>query len=498
MNAPLTKAPAVASNVPVKSRPPGVRTRLEAAFQNRENNEFLPAHIEILETPASPLSGVLLWSLATLLTSAIAWSCFARIDIFAVAPGRVQPSGRSKVVQPFETSKVKAILVENGARVATGTPLVALDDTDTRADLDAKRQNLEAIDAQIARYRATITAIETESEQAKPDFPTSIPSSIREQETSAMIADLAQYFSTRDNLVSKRDGNVATQGRFISSIAARRRLLAVLNERANMKQSLVNTGSGARSAVIDATQQVEQTNTDLAYDEGQLSEAKAAEVTSNRSVQQNKRESIAKQQQALVDSLEKRPSAEQDLAKAMLRQTMRTLSSPIDGTVQQLAVTTVGQVVTSGQPILVVVPTEGPINIEAQIDNKDIGFILPGQEAVIKVDAFPFTRYGTLDGTVTQVSRDAIDAREANASGDANETAKGQSVNPTTGETQTQNLVYPVNVELKRDRVMADGKDVRLTPGMTVSVEIRTGQRRVIDYLIAPILETSSSAGHER
>ena len=96
------------------------------------------------------------------------------------------------------------------------------------------------------------------------------------------------------------------------------------------------------------------------------------------------------------------------------------------------------------------------------------------------------------------MSRDAIDAREANASSDANATAKGQSVNPTTGETQTQNLVYPVKVELKRDRVMADGKDIRLTPGMTVSVEIRTGHRRVIDYLIAPIMETSSSAGHER
>ncbi len=265
-----------------------------------------------------------------------------------------------------------------------------------------------------------------------------------------------------------------------------------------MKQSLVNTSSGTKAALLDATQQVEQTNADIAYDQGQLAEAKASETTSNRSIQQNKNESLAKQQQALVDALEKRPAAQQDLAKAMLRQTMRTLSSPIDGTVQQLAVTTIGQVVTSGQSLLVVVPTDGSINIEAQVDNKDIGFLMPGQEAIIKVDAFPFTRYGTLDGTVTQVSRDAIDTHEANASGDANANAKGQSVNPTTGETQTQNLVYPVKVELTRDKISADGKDVRLTPGMTVSVEIRTGRRHVIDYLIAPILETSSTAGHER
>ncbi len=191
MNAPLKKLPAVPSRVPARSRPRGVRSRLEAAFQSRENNEFLPAHIEILETPASPLSAFLLWSLAALLTGALVWSCFASIDIFAVAPGRVQPNGRSKVVQPFETSKVRAVLVENGARVAIGTPLITLDDTDTKADLDAKQQNLEAIDAQIVRHRATIKAIETESAKIDAEFPSSVPPSIREQETSAMQADLA-------------------------------------------------------------------------------------------------------------------------------------------------------------------------------------------------------------------------------------------------------------------------------------------------------------------
>ena len=174
------------------------------------------------------------------------------------------------------------------------------------------------------------------------------------------------------------------------------------------------------------------------------------------------------------------------------------LTSPIDGTVQQVAVTTIGQVVTPGQPLLVIVPSDGPIDVQAQVENKDIGFVEVGQEAIIKVDAFPFTRYGTLSGKVMQVSRDAIESREASASGDADAIAKGQSVSQMTGTAPTQDLVYPVKVELDRDMIAADGKDVRLTPGMTVSVEIRTGHRRVISYLIAPILETTSSAGHER
>ena len=493
--------PVVAPLVPVppaRLRPRGIRTRLESAMQGRENNEFLPAHLEILETPPSPLSVAFLWVLVALMAGALLWSCIASIDIFAVATGRVQPSGRSKVVQPFETSKVKAVLVGNGARVAAGAPLIELDATDATADLEAKRQVFHAIDAQIARRRATIEAVNAERGSAAADFPPDVPAYVRDQETAAMQADLAQYVSTHENLVSKRDGNLATQARFVASIAARQRLLAVSRDRASMKQSLVETSSGTRAALMDATQQVEQAAADLAYDQGQLGEAKAAATTSERSIEQHKRETLAKQEQALADALEKRPGAEQDVVKATLRNAMRTLVSPIAGTAQQLAVTTVGQVVTPGQPLLVIVPSDGPIEVEAQVDNKDIGFVVPGQEAIVKIDAFPFTRYGTLEGTVTQVSGDAIDAREANASSDANAIAKGQSVNPTTGATQTQNLVYPVKVELKRDMIAADGKDVRLTPGMTTSVEIRTGHRRVIDYVIAPILETTSTAGHER
>ena len=112
-------------------------------------------------------------------------------------------------------------------------------------------------------------------------------------------------------------------------------------------------------------------------------------------------EVLAKQSQALATAIEKRPAAKQDLIKASLRQARMTLTSPIDGTVQQVAVTTIGQVVTPGQPLLVVVPSAGPIDVQAQVENKDIGFVEVGQEAIIKIDAFPFTRYGTLTGKVT-------------------------------------------------------------------------------------------------
>ncbi len=488
------RVPAIPANV----KPRGLRARLERAVQLRENNEFLPAHLEILDTPPSPFSLIFLWLLVAVLAGALLWSCVASIDIFSVATGRVQSSGRSKVVQPFEISKVAAILVSNGARVTAGTPLIRLDANDAAADVAAKFDTLKSIDAQIARYSAAIDAIKADRAQAIPDFPPEVPASTRVQETAAMQADLDAYASARDSLISKRNGNLATETRFVASIAARQRLIGVLEERTRMKQSLVDTASGTRAAVIDATQQVEQASADLAYDQGQLGEAKAAAITSDRSIAQNKSEVLAKEAQALATALEKRPAANQDLVKASLRRARMTINSPIDGTIQQVAITTVGQVVTPGQPLLVIVPSDGPIEIQAQVENKDVGFVEVGQEAVVKVDAFPFTRYGVLHGKVTQVSRDAIGSREANASGDAESIAKGQTVDQMTGTSPTQNLVYPIKVELDRDTISVDGKDVRLTPGMSVTVETRTGRRRAINYLIAPIVETTSSGGHER
>jgi hemolysin D len=166
--------------------------------------------------------------------------------------------------------------------------------------------------------------------------------------------------------------------------------------------------------------------------------------------------------------------------------------------VQQLAITTLGQVVAAGAALLVVVPSGGSIEIEALVQNKDIGFVSVGQHATVKVDAFPFTRYGTLDGTVVRVSRDAVDERDASGSSDTLSVARGGGVSPVSGTPRTQNLVFPVTVELVRDVIPTESGVVRLSAGMTTNVEIRTGSRRVIDYVLAPIRETVSQAGHER
>jgi hemolysin D len=498
---PRVPAPQNRLPVPAAARalsPRRLSERVRAFADNRENQEFLPAHLEILDTPPSPYAMAFTWTICLMFAVALLWSFFAHLDIHAVAAGRIQPSGRSKVVQPYDTGKVQAVYVENGSKVKEGDVLIDMEPTEADADLAAKRGDLAAFDAQIIRRLATIEAVRTDRPKAVAKFPDTIPAAIQAREQAAMAAEVSQYVSTRDALVSQIAEKDATQKRFSASIEARERLRAVLKERADMRETLVAKAAGTRAAVIDAVQQVEQVAADLAYDRGQMIEAQAAQKSLERRIEQLTSETIAKQHESLTEAAQKRDVLRQDVVKAALKRDRMHLTAPIAGTVQQLAVTTLGQVVTAGQPLLVVVPSDGPIEVEALVQNKDIGFVMPGQEAVVKIDAFPFTRYGSIEGKVLRVSRDAVDDKDAGGAGDAVSMARGQSLAPVSGTPRTQNLVFPVTIELSRSTIEADGKTVALTPGMTTSVEIRTGDRRVIDYLLSPVRETTSTAGHER
>lgn len=501
---PGSAPPALPSTtLPVPARPRALsakvfRERVRAIASSREDQEFLPAHLEILDTPPSPLAMVFTWTLCLMFGCVLLWSTLASLDIHAIASARIQPSGRSKVIQPFETSRVQVIHVHNGDTVKAGMPLIELDATEAKAELTATEDTLASYEAQIARRRASITAIKESLRTIEPEFPATVSASIRTRENAAMIAELSQYFATRAALSAQTAEKEATRQRFTASAAARERLKAVLSERATMRETLVARSSGTRAAVIDALQQVEQVAADLAYDQGQIVEAQAAEKSLERRIEQLTDETLAKQAQALTEASQKADTARQDAVRARVRWSRTQLRAPIDGTVQQLAVTTIGQVVTAGQPLLVVVPSSGPIEIEALVLNQDIGFVLLGQDAVVKIDSFPFTRYGTVEGKVIRISRDAIDDRDASGSTDVLSLARGQNIGAVTGTPRTQNLVFPVTIEVEKNNIVADGKPVVLSPGMTATVEIRTGNRRVIDYVLSPITETTSTAGHER
>ena len=238
--------------------------------------------------------------------------------------------------------------------------------------------------------------------------------------------------------------------------------------------------------------------TTQAGEQGQLSENEAALLTLDRKLEETTAQFVADQTQKLAEALRKADHLKSELVKASTKHERTRLTAPVDGTVQQLAVTTVGQVVSPGQALMTIVPFDAPIEIEALIQNQDIGFVELGQTAVVKIESFPFTRYGTVDGTVTKVSRDAVDEREASALSDPRSSAKSQS-SSTTGElSKGQNLVFPATIALAKNVIYVENKAIPLSPGMAVTVEILTGRRRALDYLLSPLREFTSNSAHER
>jgi hemolysin D len=462
------------------------------------DREFLPAALEILVTPPSPVAKSLLLSICALFFGALAWSYFGWIDIYAVAPGKIQPDGGSKVVQPVDAGKVVAITVQNGSQVNAGDVLVELDPTESAADREAQARDFEAESAEAARRKAAIAAAQTEAMQPLPiAFSAGISEPVRRREEGVQVADLAQLRSTIEGFKSQRAEKAATKTRLQSTIAERQKLLTLSKERVTMREKLDALGVGSRAQTIEALQTYETQLTTDTDERGQLLEAGAAMASLTQKIDQSITQFIADQSQKLAEAEHKRDHAEQDLIKAQSKANHTALTAPISGTVQQLAVSSLGQVVTSGQPLLTIVPLDQPLEIKAMIANQDIGFVDLGQQAVVKVDSFPFTRYGTIDGTVEKVSRDAVDERDATELSDAANAARPQGAAPGS-PIKTQNLVFPATIRLAKRSVDVGGKDVALMPGMGVTVEIKTGQRRAIDYLLSPLREIVSQTARER
>ncbi len=435
----------------------------------------MPAALEIVESPASPIAVSFIWAICILFAGALAWSYFGWMDIYAVAQGKIQPSGRSKVVQPLEAGRVVSVLVENGSRVEAGDVLLELDPTETGAEQEAQRGDLAAAAAEAARRKAAIEAAQSDRRVIPIDFPPNASPGLRRREEGVLVADLSQLSATVDALKAQAAQTRAAIQRLTDSIAARDKLLALTKERVDIRETVERRGAGSRSQIIDALERHETEMTTQVGEKGQLRESTAALEATEKKMAETVAQFIADQTQKLAEAERKRDRLAQELIKASSKNERMWLRAPVSGSVQQLAVSTVGQVVSSGQALLTIVPPDAPLEIEAMILNKDIGFVHTGQPAVVKVEAFPFTRYGTIEGKVTKISADAVDMRNAPNLSEAAATVRPQGAAPASAGGQGPEMAFPATIALTRSAIDVDGKKVNLSPGMTVTVEISNG-----------------------
>lgn len=467
-----------------------------------DDRAFLPAALEILEVPPSPVRMALILLVAVLVATTLAWAAIGEIDIVAVAQGKVQPTGRVKPVQSLETGRVIAVDVANGGRVRAGDVLVRLDPTDAVAEETALRLALQAASAEVVRRRAVFDAIGRPGVGPRVDvpdlvWPDAIPEAIRRRETGVLMADLAQLAATLVGLEAQKAQKLAERERLVATIAAERALIDALAERVDMRATLVDRATGTRASLIDAQQTLLEQKATLASQVGQLAENAAAVDLIAAEIVRTKETARSENVQKIAEAERQIDDLRQRSTKAEVRTAQMVLVAPIAGTVQASTPAAVGQVVTTAEELMRIVPEGSTFEVEAYLPNKDIGFVHPGDEVAVKFEAFPFTRYGTVPGHVTRVATDAVPDQEAAAA----ETGQAQAMTTrgASGRTQrVQNLVFPVTISLDRTVIVVDGATVSLSSGMAVTAEIKTGRRTILEYLFSPVAEVASQAGRER
>jgi len=438
--------------------------------RSREELEFLPAALEITETPASPLHRVLALAIVLLLVLALVWSWFGKVDVVAVAQGKIVPSGKVKVIQPLEIGVVRAIRVANGQRVRKGDTLVELDPTSTAADRDRLTRELAAARIDSARLQAAAKG-RYDAEAFRP-LPGSNPALV-DQHHALLRAQVQEYEARIASLDSEIARRKAEQAATTAAIHKLEKTVPLVRERVDGYQTLAAQGFVARYTYLELLQQLIEHEQELVAQRHHLTEVEAATTSLHEQRRQAENEFRRGTLAQLTEVDTKAASVAQELVKAEQRHGLQRLTAPIDGVVQQLAVHTVGGVVTPAQQLLVVVPSAAMLEIEAMVLNRDIGFVRTGQAAEIKLETFLFTRYGTIRGQVVDVSRDAI-------------------------QDDKLGLVYATRVAMSRTTMNADGKDVALSPGMAATVEIMTEQRRLIEYLLSPLLRYKQESLRER
>ena len=471
------------------------RAIFKAAWQHRhelagparlaDEQAFLPAALSLQETPVHPAPRRIAYVLMALFLIALAWAIFGKIDIVAVAPGRIIVSDRTKVIQPLERSVVQRILVKDGDHVEAGQPLVELDPTTAQADKASLTETRKAAQSDWLRARALqqmllkqeLSAHVHQALDAKKSLNQDTPADWTAADKADTQAQLAAEWSDITARLAKlsaehqrRQAEMATVRAMIGKLEA---TVPIARQREQDFQALTAQGFMSGHANQDRTRERIELERDLATQQARLQEAQAAlrEAEQTRSAYLAETRRTLSERQAQADL--KRHQTGQELTKATQREQLATLTAPVAGTVQQLALHTEGGVVTEAQALMVIVPDAANVSAEVTLENKDIGFVAPGQDVAIKLETFPFTRYGTVKASVDKVTQDAVNDEKRGA-------------------------IFPALLKLNQTSIDVDGKQIKLAPGMNITAEIKTGQRRVIEYLLSPIQRAGSESLRER
>ncbi|WP_445376515.1 HlyD family type I secretion periplasmic adaptor subunit [Niveispirillum fermenti] len=410
-----------------------------------------------------------MWLIILAAAGAIAWAFLSEVEMVAVAEGRIIPTARLQAVEAAEAGIVRAILVTEGQRVARGQPLVRLDATLSDADEAAARADLSA--ALLQRARAVALLAHSLGGEARFHPPPGAAPDAAAAEEQAVTARIAEHLSRRAGLAQRRAG--AAHAVAEAELEKLEQLLPLIEAQHAAQAELAAKGLSPALRVLQLQERVVAVRQDKAVQQARARETMAQAAMLDREMAQTDAEFRARAAAEQAEAEAVIATRSELVKKAEQRTTLQVLTAPTDGVINEISVTSTGEVLEVGARVATLVPADSALVVEALVLNKDAGHVRQGMEVAVKIESFPFTRHGILHGTVEHLSADSV-------------------------LDQARGLVFPARIRLTAGGVTDRGEHLHLSPGLTATAEIVTGYRTVADYVLSPIARAANEAGRER
>ncbi len=456
------------------------------------NSKFDPSFDAFISKPVSPIAAKTAMVLGLLAVMVVLWMIFAKIDIVATATGSIIPVGKSKEVQSATGGVVIDIRVKDGDPVEIGDVLIRLDAVEHEVNLRLINQQLETAKADTYQFQALLgqDPYGTFVARMNQDHP------LYDQYLALIKDRLDVYHQQYSGIVLELEEAGADLVKTQNTLEMLVKIEPLLIDQFEAQETLFGKGYTSKPKYLSAQQRLIENQYDQRDRDHQITKIKASISRLNMSLAEHQSEFMAAVGEEAIDAGNRVDQFEEELLNALHQESHSIITAPISGIVHEMNVNIEGAVVYAAEPILTIIPIEKGLEVEAFILNKDIGFIRPGQEANIKIATFPFTKYGSLNGHVLSVSRDALTLAPAGS-------PEGEAVNAKEMAARkaqaTPGTIFKARVHIDDDPVMnIDGHEVELSPGMAVTVNIKTGKRTVMDFLLSTMWRYTDESLKER